>query len=232
MEIVNTTFVTNRSAMTLASGVHATVLANGNGSHLALVNCAFDGNFVTGGTDGADVVQVGANENTGLAVWNSVLWGEGEYRPFAFAAALRPIFAHSAVRNYDPTTVLQDGKNGFVTNMTALTAHPFAAKDVTVGEIPHRAVDGADRTLAKLGRPYWRGTDGNVYFLDTQTQPAKPWRLMANKTVFRTLVEAEALGLSDVNPGVPDAAGVARRKYRWSLGPLQPPPRGLTIYVR
>ena len=232
MEIVNTTFVTNRSAMTLASGVHATVLANGNCSHLALVNCAFDGNFVTGGTDGADVVQVGANENTGLAVWNSVLWGEGEYRPFAFAAALRPIFAHSAVRNYDPTTVLQDGKNGFVTNMTALTAHPFAAKDVTVGEIPHRAVDGADRTLAKLGRPYWRGTDGNVYFLDTQTQPAKPWRLMANKTVFRTLVEAEALGLSDVNPGVPDAAGVARRKYRWSLGPLQPPPRGLTIYVR
>ena len=231
MEIVNTTFVTNRSAMTPASGVHATIFVNGVYPSLALVNCAFDRNVVAGGTGGADVVQVGANYATGLTVWNSVLWGEGEYRPFAFAAGLRPILVHSAVRNYDPSSVLQ-GSNGFVTNMTALTAYPFAEKDVRVGEIPHRAVVGTDRTLAKLGRPYWRGTDGNVYFLDPLTQPAKPWRLMTDKMVFKTPAEAEALGLSDLNPGVPDASGAARRKNRWSLGPLQPPPNGLVICVR
>ncbi len=232
--LVNCTFNNNSTdttgAPSLATGASGdplagTIIAAGANAHLALVNCALGGNTVVGPI-AAEISTRSTVASTALAVLNSALWnGAPDYVPFIIQSAAQPLgAANSAIRNIEASVCAATSYWFSVWSADPLFKRVVSASDDARAMLKVRA-----SLYARASRPVWAAEDGFLYFYDSVTDPAKPWRRVTENASFSAAAPA---GVTLTSAPIPDAFGAARNIKGFTLGPVDGGPRNTLLMLR
>ena len=232
--LVNCTFSNNSTdttgAPSLATGASGdplagTIIAAGANAHLALVNCALGGNTVVGPI-AAEISTRSTGASTTLAVLNSALWnGAPDYVPFIIQSAAQPLgAANSAIRNIEASVCAATSYWFSVWSADPLFKRVVSASDDARAMLKVRA-----SLYARASRPVWAAEDGFLYFYDSVTDPAKPWRRVTENASFSAAAPA---GVTLTSAPIPDAFGAARNIKGFTLGPVDGGPRNTLLMLR
>ena len=82
---------------------------------------------------------------------------------------------------------------------------------------------------ARASRPVWAAENGFLYFYDSVTDPAKPWRRVTENASFSAAAPA---GVTLTSAPIPDAFGAARNIKGFTLGPVDGGPRNTLLMLR
>lgn len=187
------------------------------GGNISLVNCAVTGSSVAG----EKAAEFGYNStgNQTLSVINSVVYnGNAAYVPFNVPAAQIATLADSRISGFD-AAAMSTGANGYLYNVSGENGKLSGRTACGPNGAYAQGLSSAS-PLVRAGRQIWLGSDNFVYFKDEIANADKPFRRVADKTVYKTVAEALALGVSDDVASIPDAFGKARATKRLACGPL------------